>query len=126
MGMTDSYLMRLGIEDEKRVTRHDSPLEAKTAECRELFAAKFIDKALDEPSGVGFKVSDTNGHAEFVPGLVLDMAINAIYSFDNFEAGIEVVLSAVQLCARKGDVDALRAVGTLAQAWAVENAKGLL
>lgn len=103
-----------------RAAREDAR-QAQVDAKAERFTGAFLGKMLSEITGFTFRnVYHGGGFVSKTPGTVADIAIDALECGMSAEEGISILLTALQLCARKGDVDALRAVGTLAQAWGTQ------
>ena len=88
------------------------------------FKTAFMGRCLADLTGFTTHVVITPaGGVKREPSTVADMAMDAMECGElSLDDGIAVLLTAVQLCARKGDVDALKAVGVLAMAWGTEYA----
>lgn len=104
-----------------RAAREDARQTAIDAKA-EKFTTLFLGQPLNAYTGDMRRSYMGEGFHVKVPQTVGDMAADALECGDlNIDRGIAVLLAAVQLCARKGDVDALKAVSALSLAWAAEH-----
>lgn len=120
MGYSDTIALQAGMADEANQIKAEQRA-VEIANQAERFTSAFLGQPLSEITGFTFRnVYHGGGFTTKTPGTVADIAIDALECGMSAEEGISILLTALQLCARKGDVDALRAVGTLAQAWGTQ------
>ena len=107
-------------EQELRAMRNEAH-QAQVEALADKFSTAFLKRALTDLTGFTTRPEFNGAHFDRVPSTVADMTMDAMECGQTIEEGIALVLAAVQLCARKGDVDALRAVAALSLAWATEH-----
>lgn len=122
MGYSDTIALQAGMADEANQIKAEQRA-VEIANQAERFTSLFIGQPLSAYTGaMRRQYVGANIHTK-VPQTVADMAMDAMECRMTIEQGIAALLAAVQLCARKGDkgdIDAMRCVGTLALAWGTQ------